>query len=112
MKLPAGARDIEEGVALLAKRYTKILQFVLSEIDELAKSGLADARWCAIARTDVEKGFMSLNQALPSARDGRNYGKVPHPDNPSPPEFTPPVDPEGSKVIGAPLKIEWRDVGA
>jgi hypothetical protein len=114
MKLPAGARDLGEGIALLSQRYDRIRQFILAEIDQLAKSGFADQRWCAIARTDIEKGFLSLNQAMPDARDGREYGKVPHPDNPNPASFTPPVgdaEREPRPVGIAPLpQIEWKDL--
>lgn len=37
---------------------------VLREIDRLQKSGEGDPRWLAIARTDIEKGFMALNRAI------------------------------------------------
>lgn len=118
MKMPKGARTQEDAVAMLATRYTHILKFVLAEIDDLAKSGIADQRWCAIARTDIEKGFMSLNQALPSARDGRNYGKAPRADaDQNPAEFTPPVDPGSYHTHqippnpNVPPLIEWKDVG-
>lgn len=108
MKLPAGARDIEEGVKLLSARYDRIKAFVLAEIAELENSGLADKRWCAIARTDIEKGFLGLTNALPSARDGRNYGKVPVPDDASPGPA--PKNAGDWSQGGAPLRIEWRDV--
>jgi len=112
MKLPSGSSTIEEAVSKLAKRYDTISRFVLSEIDELAKSGMADQRWCAIARTDIEKGFLSLRNALPDARDGREYGKVPRTaESQNPTSFTPPVDPEGDRIghHGTPPRIDWKD---
>jgi hypothetical protein len=37
---------------------------ILRVIDELQSSGAGDPRWLAIARTDLEKGFMALNRAV------------------------------------------------
>lgn len=37
---------------------------VLRIMDDLNKTGEADPRWLAIARTDLEKGFMALNRAV------------------------------------------------
>lgn len=109
MKLPDGAKTIEEGIALIAARHAAMKAVMLKEIDDLAKSGFADQRWCAIARTDIEKGFLSLNQALPTARDGRDYGKQPvDPGAPLPAEFVPPVDTEARRV-GNPPAVEWQD---
>lgn len=33
-------------------------------IDKLEQSGELDARWLAIARTDLQKGFMSLTRSV------------------------------------------------
>lgn len=37
---------------------------VLRVIDTLQATGEGDPRWLAIARTDLEKGFMALNRAV------------------------------------------------
>lgn len=37
---------------------------ILRVIDRLQISGEGDPRWLAIARTDIEKAFMSLNRAI------------------------------------------------
>ena len=37
---------------------------LLRLIEDAIKSGLMDPRWAAIARTDLEKAFMSLNRAI------------------------------------------------
>lgn len=33
-------------------------------IDKLEQSGRLDARWLAIAKTDLQKGFMSLTRSI------------------------------------------------
>lgn len=37
---------------------------VLRVLDELATLDTVDKRWLAIGRTDIEKGFMSVNRAV------------------------------------------------
>lgn len=37
---------------------------ILRIIDGLQAGGSADPRWLAIARTDIEKGFMALNRSV------------------------------------------------
>lgn len=37
---------------------------LLRSIEAAIKSGLMDPRWAAIAKTDLEKAFMSLNRAI------------------------------------------------
>jgi hypothetical protein len=44
-------------------RNERLEEEVLRAIDELQTTS-ADARWLAIARTDIEKGFMALNRAI------------------------------------------------
>lgn len=41
-----------------------IEEAILRRIDELAGHTGIDARWLAIARTNVEQGFMALNRAI------------------------------------------------
>lgn len=37
---------------------------LLRFMDELVSSGIGDPRWTAIARTNLEQGFMALNRAI------------------------------------------------
>jgi hypothetical protein len=37
---------------------------LLRQLEELVKSKTADPRWCSIARTHFEQGFMALNRAI------------------------------------------------
>lgn len=37
---------------------------LLRSIETATKSGVMDPRWAAIAKTDLEKGFMALNRAV------------------------------------------------
>ncbi len=37
---------------------------LLRVIDRFRDSGQADLRWLAMARTDLERGFMALNRAI------------------------------------------------
>lgn len=42
-------------------------ELVLRQMDKIASEaapGAVDGRWYAIARTDIEKGFMALNRAI------------------------------------------------
>jgi hypothetical protein len=39
-------------------------EVLLRSIEAATKSGLMDPRWAAIAKTDLEKAFMSLNRAI------------------------------------------------
>jgi hypothetical protein len=39
-------------------------EMLLRRIESLTKDGVADPRWAAIAKTDLERGFMALNRAV------------------------------------------------
>lgn len=59
---------------------------VLRIIDTLQTTGEGDPRWLAIARTDLEKGFMALNRAVfqPSRIDFPGEKKFPeHNEHPT-----------------------------
>lgn len=101
----------------LHARYASVEVAVLADVDQLATSGFADKRWCAIARTHIEEGFLALHRAIRDypGDDPNQYGKVPH-THPLPPSFTPPVGGDRDMTtpgIGAPNpKIEWSDYDA
>lgn len=48
----------------LVNRNKHLEEITLRIIDELSKDPEIDARWLAIARTDIEKGFMALNRSI------------------------------------------------
>ena len=112
MQLPPRSPDLETAIDNLHQRFSKLEQLTLSNVDELARSGFADMRWCSIARTHVEEAFMAMHRALRDypGDDPNNYGKVPHP-HPLPQAFAPPVDPEPLKNVASQTHIEWRDYG-
>jgi hypothetical protein len=76
----AGYKATQPAVALStvnANKHTeeKILRLIDSLMNEQTPEGESisvDKRWLAIARTDLEKGFMSLNRAIfqPSRIEG------------------------------------------
>ena len=112
MKMPPKSPDLEAGVDGLHQYYAALEKVILANIDELAGAGFSDRRMCAIARTDFEKAFMVLHRALRDypGDDPNNYAKVPH-THPMPPQFTPPVDPEGHRQVASQRHIEWKDYG-
>lgn len=60
-------------------RHKLLEERLLRIIDDLHVSGGADPRWLAIARTDLEKGFMALNRAV------FQPGRISLPDDPGQP---------------------------
>lgn len=94
MKMPAGSPDMEAAVNNLHQHLSEIEVNLMSYLDQIATSGFSDKRWCAVARTDLEKGFMAAHRALRDypGSDPNEYGKVPL-DTPLPREFQPPPDP-------------------
>lgn len=115
MKMPPKSADIEAAVNNLHRDIDQIEQLALHTADRLAQSGIADKRWCAIARTNIEQGVMALHRALRDypGDDPNQYGKVPL-DAPLPKEFQPPTDmPDqygNDKNIAPPHRqIDWKD---
>jgi hypothetical protein len=101
MDFPSGVPDLIEAKARMAHAYAAMEAHLLRQVDILAKSGLADARLLAIARTDVEKAFMAIAKALMTGGpSGREYGKIPMPE-PMPQAFTPPAGDERRFDAGA-----------
>jgi hypothetical protein len=107
MELPARSPDLETAKMKIASRFVSMENRLMEEIAAVATSGFADQRLCAIARADIEKGFMALHKAL---RFGENndYGKIPL-DEPLHRSFTPPTD-EKSVIAEEAGKIEWQDL--
>lgn len=112
MQLPPGSPDLETAKRTLHERYDAVEMWLLQVVDTLAKSGFADQRWCAIARTHFEEGAQALHRALRTgAENAREYGKI-DTHVPLPPSFTPAPDPSPERNAGEQAKlVDWKDVG-
>jgi hypothetical protein len=61
----AGYKPTQSQVAIDLVNRNKVLEErVLRVLDELKESGVCDARWLATGRTDIEKGFSSVNRSI------------------------------------------------
>jgi hypothetical protein len=110
MRLPTGSTDLQDAKRRLQQRFTHYERVLLDEIDELARSGFADKRWCAVARTHVEEGIMAFRRALrDNDADPDNYQKIAS-SEPMPDGFRPRVDPAGDRLVGPHRHIEWHDI--
>jgi hypothetical protein len=112
MKAPPNSPDMEAVIDNLHSRYGSLEANLLQEIDSLAKAGVSDKRWCAIARTHVEEAFKAMHRAKRDypGQNPNEYGKIQAP-TPMPADFDPPVDPEGRRQVASQGKIEWKDYG-
>jgi hypothetical protein len=117
MKMPPKSASIEEARERLHQEIAKFEAMALGYTNDLATSGIADQRWCAIARTHLEEGAMALHRAIRDypGNDPNQYGKVPL-DKPLPREFTPPpagdFQETGNRKIGEQRKVDWKDYSA
>ena len=113
MRMPPKSPDMESARENLHRDIVEIEKLSLGSVDVLAQSGIADKRWCAIARTHFEEGAMALHRALRDfpGDDPNQYGKTENVHQ-MPPTFTPPVDPEGKRVTGSVPKVEWSNYDA
>lgn len=63
LPVPGYMPQDNDSLALVAKnKYDE--EALLRRMDELANNPDVDKRWLAIARTDIEKGFMALNRSV------------------------------------------------
>jgi hypothetical protein len=107
MKMPPNSPDMDAARENLKAQYQKLEAYVLRQVDDLAKSGIAGQRLCAIARTDIERAFMALEKALMiGGPAGNDYAKVPSVD-PFPQSFRPDLD--RSPLHNVAPKPEIRD---
>ncbi len=67
-----GYQEQPEGKVELVNANKVAEEKILRSIDRLTGHPAYDQRWLAIARTDIEKGFMALNRAVfrPQRLDG------------------------------------------
>lgn len=116
MKMPPNSPDMEQARDNIHRQIANSEKVTLDYLEKIAQSGLADKRWCAIARTQLEQGFMALQRSLRDypGDDPNNYGKVPL-DTPLPKDFSPPSDMPDQfgrdRNIAPPAReIPWRDL--
>lgn len=60
----AGYRDLTQEEIDLMNRSKALASEVGDFIEYLSKTGYEDKRWLAIAKTDLQKGFMSLTRSI------------------------------------------------
>lgn len=59
-----GYRDLTQEEINLMNRSKELASQVGDFIEHLSKTGYDDKRWLAIAKTDLQKGFMSLTRSI------------------------------------------------
>ena len=59
-----GYRDLTQEEIDLMNRSKALASEVGDFIEHLSKTGYEDKRWLAIAKTDLQKGFMSLTRSI------------------------------------------------
>lgn len=57
-------RDPEATRLQIVAQCRQIEERILRVLDAVAKEGLADPRWLAIGRTDIEKGFSAVGRSI------------------------------------------------
>lgn len=60
----AGYQPQSDDKVALVNANKRIEETILRQMDDLQKVAGADLRWLAIARTQIEQGFMALNRAI------------------------------------------------
>jgi hypothetical protein len=106
MQMPPKSHTIEEAKANIAERLDAAQRSIENYIDDVANTGFADKRLCAIAKTDIEKAFLILAKALRMGSPN-DYAKQPFPDDAS--ELAPPPAAGDFSEGEAPRRhIEWQ----
>ena len=60
----AGYRELSQDEINAMNKSKELASQVGDFIDELEKNGYVDKRWLAIAKTDLQKAFMSLTRSI------------------------------------------------
>jgi hypothetical protein len=107
MQMPPDSPDLDTARLKIASRFRNFEAALMEQLSQLATSGFADARLCAVARTDFEKAFLTLEKAI---RIGTPDDYAKQPFQPGDKPFAPPVDPIPHKSVGPGKHIEWRDI--
>lgn len=63
-KLIKGYRDLSQDEIDMMNRVKELQQEVGQLLNELEVHPSTDKRWCSIAKTDLQKGFMSLVRSV------------------------------------------------
>ena len=106
MQMPPDSPDLDTAKLKIASRFRNFENALMEQITTLATSGFADQRLCAIAKTDFEKAFLTLEKAI---RIGSPDDYAKQPFGPGDKPFQPPTDPLPQRNIGSQKHIEWRD---
>ena len=104
--MPPDSPDLATAKLKIATRFRNFEAALNEQLNQLATSGFADKRLVAVAHTDFEKAFLTLEKAIRIGTPDE-YRKQPFPDGAK--QFQPPVDPIPHKSVGTQPHIEWRD---
>lgn len=94
--MPPDSPDLDTAKLKIATRFKNFEIALNEQLVNLANSGFADQRLCAIAKTDFEKAFLTLEKAIRIGSPD-DYAKQPYP--PGHEKFIPPTDPMPSRNI-------------
>lgn len=107
MELPKNDGDLETAKLRIAHFWKKLEKSMGETLGEVANTGFADTRLCAMARSEFEKGFLLVEKALRLGAPNE-YAKTPTP--PDVEKFKPRVDPHPELNTGEPSReIEFRE---
>lgn len=106
MELPKNDGDMEHAKLRIAMFWKSLEKHLGETLGEVANTGFADARLCAMARSEFEKGFLLVEKALRLGAPNE-YAKQPVP--PGDTKFKPRVDPNPELNVGGSGRIEWHD---
>lgn len=60
----SGYRSQSDKAVAIVNENKAIEERILRKLDNLAQDPAVDRRWLAIARTNIEQGFMAMNRAV------------------------------------------------
>lgn len=108
MRMPPDSPDLETAKMKIATRFRNVEIALMEQLGELATSGFADARLCAMARSDFERGFLELEKAIRMGAPN-DYAKHPVPSDAK--KFALPPAGDYFEAHEGRSRIEWRDAG-
>lgn len=59
-----GYRELTGQEVMIINKFKDLAVIVGAVIEEFEGEGYVDQRWLAIAKTDLQKGFMALNRSI------------------------------------------------
>jgi hypothetical protein len=105
MDFPKNSPDMETGKLRVASRFRNIETMLQADLEEVANSGFADKRLCAMAKSELEKAFLLIEKALRLGAPD-DYTKQPFPEGGH--GFKQRVDPIPDRNMGQ-KHVEWHD---